>query len=160
MATKDRTESYLSQLDKRELLLVNTLMDTTFDGTKEDAAIKAGYVRGKTVYDKLRQERIQKALHELHDSLSAQINATNLAKRQKIMDKLYRVVMSDKTLPTDVAKNADEWGKFEGSIGTGGHVTNVSVKQDPGGRSEETMEDAVRRISGERFKRFVPADQE
>ncbi len=47
-----------------------------------------------------------------------------------------------------------------GDIGSGGHTTHVNVKQDNRGRDEETLEDAVRRISHERWDRVVPTNKD
>jgi hypothetical protein len=151
MTTEKRTKSYLSQLDKRELLLVNYLLDTTFEGTKEDAAIKAGYARGKTVYDKLRSPKIQGALLELHDKIQAELLVTNLAKRQKIMDRLFTVATDNKTAPVDVSRCSETWGKFDGAIGSGTNIYNNLI-QNAGGRDEETLPDRLEDIHERREK--------
>jgi len=130
--TQLRTLPHFDALDKREQQLAIILADPTFTGTKEDASIKAGYARGKTVFDKLRDDRFVAGLQEIGDQINRQIIATNIAKRQRIMDALYAEIQKPDTSPLDKARCAETWGKYEGSIGTGGNVTHVSVTQSTG----------------------------
>lgn len=46
-----------------------------------------------------------------------------------------------------------------GDIGSGGHMTHVNVEQHNTGCDEETLEDCVRRVSGERWDRVVSKDE-
>lgn len=134
----------LDGFDKRELKLAITLLDPTFTGTKEDAAIHAGYARGNTVYDKLRQPHFCEGLQELHTELVRHTITTNAAKRQRILDNLYRRAMDKDTSPADVARVSETWGKFTGDIGTGGVSVNNSVTANAG--SERDFSDRLRTL--------------
>ena len=155
-----RTNTYFDALDRREKNLALILVDPTFTGSKQEASLAAGYVRTKTVFDKLRLANFQNAMLELGDQMQRQIMATNIAKRQRIMDELYKVIEKSDTSPLDKARCAETWGKFEGTIGTGGTTIYNNLKQIGGGQSSETLEDAVRRVSGERWDRVVSKDKD
>jgi hypothetical protein len=124
---KDRTKTYLTDLDAREQRLVQLLTDPDYRGSQESAARDAGYREQKVVCRKMRDQRFVRALDSIRADIAKRKIAENAVKRQQIMDALANDVLDPNTSPRDRAIVAKTWGEFDGSIGTGGNVTHVNV---------------------------------
>ena len=129
----------------RHELLIEYLADVTDTRTFREKAKAAG-VPKTTMYRMLKDPDVLRLLRERTDYY---ISLNRPA--------AYRCLV--KNLEKGDRAAARDYLTAIGDIGTGGHTTHVNVEQHNTGRDEETLEDSIRRISGERWDRVVSKDE-
>ncbi|MHC4621823.1 MAG: hypothetical protein ACYTEQ_29130, partial [Planctomycetota bacterium] len=152
------TKSNEKKVTPQEAKLIELLADPFDTRSKEDKSKAAGFAP-KTVYGKAKQPHFVKALearceervNELKRSYRAQVIRALAERAEECKPILNRDGEQIDVSLADANRAAELFLKVTGDIGSGGHTTHVNVEQHNTGRDEETLEDAIRRISGERW---------
>ena len=134
------------KLTPKHLHAIDLVADPLDTRTLEEKAADAGFTY-KTLYRVLKEPE---ALRILRERTDYHINYQRPA--------AYRCLIQN--FRGGDRASARDYLQAIGDIGTGGHTTNVSVKQDNTRRDEETFEEAIRRMSVTRWERAVPQEQE